>query len=279
VLLRACRPQQWVKNLLVAIAPAAAGALTRRGVPADVFGAFVAFCALSSATYLVNDVRDREQDRLHPRKRHRPIASGALSTKTALRVARLLVLAGLVVSFAVRPLLAGVACCYLALTMSYSLWWRHVIVLDVLAVAGGFLLRAVAGGVAAHVALSRSFLIVASACALFLVAGKRYAELADGGAARATLARYSPRLLRLLFTGAAAVGCAAYARWAFGRADPSVWFELSTLPFVLCVTRYVALLGAGEGEVPEELLLRDLPLLTCTLVWAALFASGAYAAP
>jgi decaprenyl-phosphate phosphoribosyltransferase len=272
--------------VLVAIAPAAAGALTRPAVMFEVAAAFLAFCLLSSATYLVNDVRDREQDRRHPRKRTRPIAAGELSPRGALRIAALLAPLGLLVSLAVRPSLALVGMGYLALTTSYSMWWRHVVIVDIVAVAGGFVLRAVAGGAAAAVALSRPFLLVTSACAVFLVAGKRYAELAgagpraatEAGATRATLRRYSRRLLRRLLAAAATLGAVAYARWAFARPDVGPWLELSMVPFVMWLGRYAVMLGAGGGEAPEELILRDPPLLALAAVWVVLFAGGVYVA-
>ena len=282
ILLQACRPKQWVKNVLVAIAPAAAGALTRPSVVVHALGAFVAFCLLASATYLFNDIRDREQDRRHPRKRHRPIAAGELSPGGARRIAIVLAAAGLTVSVAVRPDLALVAIGYLALTTGYSVWWRRIVVLDIAAVAAGFLLRAVAGGVATGVPLSRSFLAVSTACAVFLVTGKRYAELMDAntrGTTRATLRRYSPRALRGVLAGAAAVGCIAYTRWAFERPDLGPWFALSTVPFVAWLGRYASMLRVGAGEAPEELILRDRGLLSLSALWAVLFLVGVYAAP
>jgi decaprenyl-phosphate phosphoribosyltransferase len=277
--LRAARPRQWVKNVLVGIAPGAAGALTNPAVVARVLGTFVAFCLLASAAYLLNDVRDREQDRRHPRKRHRPIAAGELAPRGATRIATLMAILGVALSAALRPTLAVVAIGYLALTTSYSIWWRHIVVADIVAVAGGFLLRALAGGIVAEVPLSRSFLIVTGACALFLVAGKRYAELADVGArraTRATLGRYSRRLLRFLLGGAAALGCLAYAHWAFTRPALGPWFELSTLPFALWLGRYGMMLGAGAGQAPEELVLRDPALLAIGALWVLLFMVGVY---
>jgi decaprenyl-phosphate phosphoribosyltransferase len=281
ILLQACRPKQWVKNVLVAIAPAAAGALTRPSAVVQALAAFVAFCLLASATYLVNDVRDREQDRCHPRKRYRPVAAGQLSSRGAKRIATVLAVLGLTISFAVRLDLGVVAIGYLTLTIGYSVWWRRVFVLDIVAVAGGFLLRAVAGGAATGVPLSSSFLVVSAACAVFLVAGKRYAELADagaGGATRATLRRYSPKVLRYLLLGAAALGCLAYARWAFERPDLGPWFSLSAVPFILWLGRYASLLRAGAGEAPEELILRDHGLLVLGTLWAVLFLVGVHAA-
>jgi decaprenyl-phosphate phosphoribosyltransferase len=279
VLLRACRPRQWVKNALVAVAPGAAGALTRPAVVTEILGAFVAFCALSSATYLLNDVRDRELDRRHPVKRSRPVAAGELTPRGALRIGAAMGLFGLALSALVQPRLAVVAVCYLVLTTSYSILWRRVAIADIVAIAGGFVLRAAAGGAATNVPLSRSFLIVTSACALFLVAGKRYAELTAAGtrrATRATLRRYSRRLLRRLIGGAAALGCVAYARWAFWRSGVGPWFELSMIPFVLWLGRYAVLLGAGAGESPEELILGDRSLVALGGIWLILLIGGVY---
>jgi decaprenyl-phosphate phosphoribosyltransferase len=281
VLLRACRPRQWAKNLLVVIAPGAAGVLTRTAVLADVIVAFVAFCLLSSATYLVNDVRDREQDRRHPSKRTRPVASGQLSPATALRLAGAGAALGVTLGVAIRPSFGAVAVCYLALTTSYSFLWRNVVIADIVVIAAGFVLRAVAGGLAAGVALSYSFLLVTSACALFVVAGKRHAELDEVGArsaTRATLHRYSRSLLRWLLVAAALLGCLAYARWAFARPELGPWYELSMVPFVLWLGRYAMLLGAGAGQEPAALILQDRALLALSALWVVLFACGVYGA-
>jgi decaprenyl-phosphate phosphoribosyltransferase len=278
--LRACRPRQWLKNLVVALPPAAAGVLTSGSAVAKVCGAFVAFCLLSSATYLINDVRDRDSDRRHPRKRFRPVAAGELSTSCALSTAGVLAAAGVCLSLAIRPVFAAVAVCYLALTLSYSLIWREVVVADILVVATGFLVRAAAGGVAVDVRLSRSFLIVTSACALFLVAGKRYAEVRERGhhPVRQTLRRYSRRSLRLLVLGAAAVGVIAYAWWAFTRPAQGPWIPLSLVPFALWLCRYAGVLGSGAGEAPEDLILRDRGLLWAGAAWTLLFMIGLYGA-
>jgi decaprenyl-phosphate phosphoribosyltransferase len=279
-LLRACRPRQWLKSLVVVLPPAAAGVLTRGSALAEVCGAFVVFCLLSSATYLVNDVRDLDSDRRHPRKRFRPIAAGELSPSRALRAAAILAISGVCLALAIRPAFALVAVCYLALTLSYSLIWREVIVADILVVATGFLLRAVGGGVAADVRLSRSFLIVTSACALFLVAGKRYAEAREQGqrATRLTLSRYTTRSLRLLVLGAAATGAIAYAWWVFTRPASGPWIPLSLIPFVLWLGRYTGVLGLGAGEAPEELIFRDRGLLIAGAAWTLLFMLGIYGA-
>ncbi len=276
---RACRPRQWIKNALVVIGPAAAGVLTQSNVALAVLGAFVTFCLLSSSTYLMNDVRDLESDRLHKRKRLRPIAAGELSPRRALRIAALLAALGLVLAFAVRPTLALVGVAYLLLTASYSLLWRQIVIADIVAVALGFVLRSIAGAVAAGVPVSRSFLIVTTACALFVVAGKRHAELGDrgeDGTARATLDAYNARMLRFILLGAALLACLAYARWAFARHEVGPWFELSMVPFVLWLGRYWGILSAGRGEAPEELVLADPGLIVLGAAWTLMFVGGAY---
>jgi decaprenyl-phosphate phosphoribosyltransferase len=279
VLLRACRPRQWSKNLLVLAAPAAAGLIDTPLIAAQVAGAFLALCMISSATYLVNDVRDRDQDRLHPRKRTRPVATGELSPAAALRWAAVLALGGIALAGLVRPGLAAVAVGYLALTACYSLWLRRVVVLDILAIAAGFVLRAVAGGVATDIYLSRWFVIVTACCAIFLVAAKRFAELSEGigGArARATLRRYSLGGLRLVLLTSAGLGGLAYTGWAFTRPAHLVWYGLSIAPLLLWLARYASLIGTGAGQAPEELILRDRTLLALSVAWGILFLGGVY---
>jgi decaprenyl-phosphate phosphoribosyltransferase len=279
VLLRGCRPRQWSKNVLVLAAPCAAGVVARPHVAAEVVAALVVFCLLSSATYLINDVRDLEQDRLHPRKRTRPVAAGELSAHAAVWAAGIMGLAGVATATAVRPAFGAVGCGYLILTASYSLWWRRVVVADIVAIAAGFVLRAVAGGVATDVYLSRWFLLVTSWCAVFLVVGKRYAELGGGtipSLTRTTLRRYSAGCLRLLLVTAAALASVAYAGWAFTRPEHVLWYGLSMAPFVLWLVRYAVLLGKGAGQAPEELILRDRALLALSVVWALLFVGSVY---
>jgi decaprenyl-phosphate phosphoribosyltransferase len=248
-------------------------------VAAQVAGAFAVLCLVSSATYLVNDVRDREQDRLHPTKRNRPIAAGQLSTRTALAVAAALALTGIAAGVAITPGLGVLALGYLLLTASYSVWWRRVVVVDILAIAAGFVLRALAGGVATDVYLSRWFVMVTASCAVFLVAAKRYAELREQNGrapARATLKLYSASSLRLTLVAAASAAGVAYISWAVTRPAHVVWYALSVAPFLLWLARYASLVGAGAGQAPEELILRDRTLLALGVVWAALFLGGVY---
>ncbi|MBV8432398.1 MAG: decaprenyl-phosphate phosphoribosyltransferase [Solirubrobacterales bacterium] len=278
-LLRACRPRQWLKNGVVLIAPASAGALGRPGAAPALLAAFAAFCLMASATYLINDVRDRDGDRRHPRKRLRPIAAGQVSVPTALAAAAGLAVVSLAIALSVSPTLAVVIVGYAALTCSYSLLWREVVFMDVVVIAAGFVFRAAAGAAAVNIPLSRPFLVVTSACALFLIAGKRHAELMGLGqrpAARATLRRYSERGLRLLLLGSAGVACLAYAGWSQSRPTAGPWLGLSLVPFVLWIGRYAARVRDGAGEAPEELILRDTGLAALSVLWSLLFLIGIY---
>ena len=279
VLLRACRPRQWSKNLLVLAAPAAAGMIDEPLVAAQAAGAFVVLCLVSSATYLVNDVRDREQDRVHPRKRLRPVAAGELAPRAALAWAAVLAVLGVALGTAITPGLGAVAVGYLLLTASYSLWLRKIVVLDVLAIAAGFVLRAVAGGVATDIYLSRWFVIVTGCLAVFLVAAKRYAELREhdgNGAARATLRSYSLDGLRRVLLASAGLGGVAYIGWALTRPSHLVWYGLSIIALLGWLARYAKLIGAGAGQAPEELILGDRELLALSVAWGILFLGGVY---
>ncbi len=278
------RPKQWVKNALVIAAAGAAGSLGRDDVPVRVGLACVAFCLLASGIYAINDVRDAPEDRLHPRKRHRPIAAGELDPRVATVFGATLVLGGLALATSVRPLLGVVALAYAALTVSYTVALRYIPVLDIAAIAGGFVLRAVAGGVAAPVALSKWFVLVVTAAAVLVAAGKRQAELrrteASGVTGRRVLRAYGAARLRLIVAGSAAVTLFAYSVWAF--ALPTVggfpWRPLTIIPFAACLLRYVALIRAGGGEAPEELLLSDRWLLVAGATWLVVFALGVHAA-
>ena len=236
-------------------------------------------CLVSSATYLVNDVRDREQDRLHPSKCRRPIASGELAPRVALAIAAGFAAAGIALGTTIMPLLGAVAVCYLLLTASYSLWWRRVAVLDILAIAAGFVVRALAGGVATDIYLSRWFVLVTGFCAIYLVAAKRLAELREQrGAAplRPTLRRYSARALELVLGASAAFAASAYLSWAFTRPSHIALYVLSIVPFLLWLVRYAVLVAAGAGQAPEELILRDRALLALGAAWCVLFLGSVY---
>jgi decaprenyl-phosphate phosphoribosyltransferase len=274
------RPRQWIKNLLVIAAPAAAGALGHDDVPVRVCLACAAFCMLASGIYAINDVRDAEEDRLHPRKRFRPVAAGELSPRAATTTGIASIAAGLLLCVGIRPLLGLVGLGYVLLTVSYTMLWRHVAGLDVLAVAGGFVLRAVGGGVAAPVTLSSWFLLVITFGAILAAAGKRHSELSRPGrltdSGRAVLRRYSPIGLQLILFGSALAALIAYCAWAFAvpPIDGVPWRPLTILPFALALLRYGWHLRRGSGEAPEDVLLNDWRLQLISLVWLILFAFG-----
>jgi decaprenyl-phosphate phosphoribosyltransferase len=277
----ATRPRQWTKNLLVLAAPAAAGIATQPAVLARMSLALTAFCAAAAATYLVNDLADRDEDRLHPAKRTRPLAAGLVSPLLAATSAVALALAGLTVALATSPRFAVALASYLAVTTSYSLGLRRVAVVELGMVASGFVIRVIAGGLATGVPVSQWLLIVVSFGALFVVAGKRHGDLAvlggDPGRARAALSAYTAGYLRFVVTLAAAVMLIAYCLWAFTvGVRHGVLAELSVLPLTLGVLRYGLLLESGAGGAPEEILLRDHALLVLSLMWAAVYGLGIY---
>ncbi len=283
-LISLARPRQWVKNALVIAAPGAAGALGHDDVPQRVLAACVAFCLLSAGVYALNDVRDRHEDRRHPRKRLRPVAAGEIAARDAAAAGAAWIACGLILCAVVTPLLALVGAGYVALTISYSWAWRHIVVLDLIALAGGFVLRAIAGGVAAPVALSRWFVLVVTCVAVAVAAGKRLAELrraaGAGRPARVVLRRYSDRGLRLVLSGAVSGALFAYCVWAFELSDIDgiPWRLFTVLPFCACLLRYESLARAGAGEAPEDLLISDRVIVLSAFSWLALFALSVSAA-
>jgi decaprenyl-phosphate phosphoribosyltransferase len=281
-LLVTARPRQWMKNVLVFGAPVTGGVLLQPTALVKTLVAFVALSLVASGGYYVNDIVDREMDQRHPRKRHRPIAAGRLPLGVAAAVAVLLLAVGLVVAFlGAGPELLAVICAYVAVAVAYTLVLRGVVLLDIAAVAGCFVLRAVAGGVAVGVPLSSWFLIVACFGALFIAAGKRRSEHISLGPQRGdhrrTLDEYSDQYLRYLLSSSSTVTIAAYCLWAFegtaGRNPPS---GLSIVPFVLGIYRYGMLLEAGQGGTPEELILHDRWLQAFGLLWVLLVGAGVY---
>ncbi|MEX2660235.1 MAG: decaprenyl-phosphate phosphoribosyltransferase [Acidimicrobiales bacterium] len=281
---RLLRPRQWVKGVLVLAAPAAAGVLHEPGVLAETALAFVAFSLAASGTYCLNDASDVESDRAHPTKRFRPVAEGSVSVAAA----RLLGIGLLVGSVAVAAVAGGwrlplVILGYVALTTSYTVWLKHIAVVDLAAVAAGFVLRAIAGAVATDVEVSDWFLIVASFGSLFMVAGKRSAELGEEGEVsshRRVLSMYSAAYLTYVRSVASGVTLLAYTLFAFEKADLSAaaipWFELSIVPFGLAILRYAQRLDQGAGGAPEDVVLRDRALQVLGLCWAVLAAIGVY---
>jgi decaprenyl-phosphate phosphoribosyltransferase len=240
--LRSMRPKQWTKNLLVVAAPLAAGDLGEPGVLGPTVLAFLAFCAASSATYLVNDCADVEADRMHPRKQTRPIAAGELSVRAALGVAAALLVVGV-------------------------------------GLAALFLMRAVAGGLAAALPISDWFLMVAGFGSLFIVAGKRYSELHSLGSeagTRRSLVRYTDSYLRFVWSIAAAVTVTSYCLWAFENASETgvPWHTLSILPFVVGLLRYAVDIDAGTAAEPEDIVWRDRVLQGIGVLWLVVLTLG-----
>jgi len=283
-LLRAARPKQWFKNVLVLAAPGAAGVLLRPPVLSVVALAFLALCLVASGTYFLNDAGDVEADRAHPTKRRRPIAAGIVPVRLALAVGVALMLAGFAVAFTVGWIFLLVVVLYVGLSSAYTLSLKHVAVVDIAVIASFFVLRAVAGGVAADVAISRWFLIVASFGSLFVVAGKRYGESLDlgeqRGSVRATLTLYSPDYLRFVWTMAAGVTLTAYCLWAFeqvpARVETFPFYELSIVPFGLFVLRYALMVESGRASAPEDVILGDRTLQLLGLAWVIVFGAGVY---
>lgn len=278
-LVRLARPKQWMKNVLVIAAPGAAGVLGNGTALFRTAIAFVCFCLAASGTYFLNDALDVDADRRHPTKRHRPIASAEVSVRNAITGGVLLLAAAIALSFAARWQLSLVVGGYLVQTVVYSIWLKHEAVLDLACVASGFVLRTIAGGVAVGVTISPWFLIVAGSASLFMVTGKRHAEMMElgdsAGGHRLTLSMYSREFLSYVRAVSSSVTVLAYCLWAFEKSAAvgnPVWFELSIVPFVLGILRYALLLEQGRGGAPEELVLADRVLLVMGAVWALFFA-------
>jgi 4-hydroxybenzoate polyprenyltransferase len=270
--LAAIRPRQWTKNLLLFAGIIFAARLGDASRWAEAIAAFAAYCAASSASYLVNDIRDAPHDRLHPVKRSRPIARGELTS----RAASVLAVGLVAVSFAlVVPLgSASIAflCAFLVLQASYTLALKHVVLIDVMTIGGLFVLRAAAGAAAVHVRISPWLLLCTALLALFLALAKRRGELVLVGAeatpGRPVLEGYSLALVDQLITVVAASTVISYCLYTFTARDSKAM--MITIPFVVFgVFRYLLLMhGRDLGEEPEEVLLRDAPILLCIAGWA-----------
>ena len=284
-LLVEARPKQWIKNLLVFAAPGAAGVLDDPGNLGRTVAAFVCFCLAASGTYFLNDAADVEADRRHPKKRLRPVAAGEIPVGTARVLGVLGIAAAVVGALAVATNLAIVVASYVALTTIYSHWMKHVAVLDVVGVAAGFVLRAIAGATAVDVPISDWFFIVTSFGSLLMVVGKRRAEGEelgeDAAEFRPTLGMYPAPYLAQLQTVSVSVVLVGYCLWAFEKASLSSasipWFEISIAPFVVAVLRYALLLDTGHGGAPEDVVMGDRMLLATGAVWALAFVIGVYA--
>jgi len=281
--LRTMRPKQWVKNVLVLAAPFTSGFAFQGSVALDLAIAFVAFSLAASGVYLVNDARDVEADRAHPTKRNRPIAAGIVPVPVAYGVATVLFAAALVLSQFASLQLLIVLVVYVAVQLAYCFWLKHQPVVDICIVASGFLIRAIAGGVATGIPLSQWFLLVAGFGSLFMVAGKRYAEMMlaerTGAKIRKSLESYSPSYLRFVWGLSATVMIMTYGLWAFEIREAhhnSVWSVISIVPFVVAVLRYSVDVDNGDGGAPDEIALGDRVLQVLAVLWIAMLTLAVY---
>jgi 4-hydroxybenzoate polyprenyltransferase len=267
------RPRQWTKNLLLFAGIIFAAKVGDAGRWGEALAAFAAYCAASSASYLVNDVRDAQHDREHPAKRSRPIARGELSPRLAEVLAALLILSAILLA---APLgLASILflCTFFALQAAYTLALKHIVLLDVMTIGGLFVVRAAAGAAAVEVRISPWLLLCTALLALFLALAKRRGELVLVGAestpGRPVLEGYSLALVDQLVTIVAASTVISYCLYTFTARDSKAM--MITIPFVVFgVFRYLLLMHRRDlGEEPEEVLLRDLPILVCIAGWVA----------
>jgi decaprenyl-phosphate phosphoribosyltransferase len=282
--LKTMRPKQWVKNILVLAAPFAGGVLFNGGMALHLVVAFAAFSLAASGIYLVNDANDVEADRVHPTKRRRPIAAGIVPVRLAFAVAVVLLVAAIAVSLLASLQLTVVVCVYVAVQLAYCFWLKHQPVLDICIVASGFLLRAVAGGAATGIPLSQWFLLSAGFGSLFMVAGKRYAEIIlaerTGAKIRKSLESYSGSYLRFVWALSATVLITTYSLWAFDiglEQHNTVWSVISIVPFVIAVLRYSVDVDSGNGGAPEEIALGDRVLQALALLWVTTLVLTVYA--
>jgi 4-hydroxybenzoate polyprenyltransferase len=281
-LVKALRPGQWIRNGLVffplVFSVQVAWSLNNLdpvpGLAVRLLVLFAAFCALSSAVYLFNDLADREADRQHPVKRLRPIASGKVRVPTALTILAVLAAAGLAAMVLVEQVLGAIGLLYLAINAAYSLGVKRIVMLDVLAVASGYLIRAVAGAVAIGVTPSPWLYVTTGTGALFIVLGRRYAEarLAGESAAgqRPVLSKYAGAFIGQCITISAAAAWLSYTLYTVEAKNlPENNTMLLTLPMVTFgLFRYLYLLNTSrKAEAPEQMILRDAPLVLSILCW------------
>lgn len=267
----ALRVRQWTKNLLVFAGIVFAAKLDDPVRWLEAIACFVAYCAASSAAYLVNDVRDMEADRAHPVKRLRPIASGELAPRVALWLAVALGLLSLLAVIPLGPASVALLALFAALQAAYTLSLKHVVLVDVFAIAALFVIRASAGAVAVDVPISPWLYLCTGLLALFIALGKRRAELvlveSRETPGRRVLDGYTLPLIDQLVTIVASATIAAYALYTFTARDSSTL--MATIPFVVFgIFRYLLLLHRHEaGEEPEQVLLRDAPILAAVVLW------------
>ena len=278
--LRLVRPKQWTKNGFVLAGVVFAGKVDSTTQVAHALLAFAIFCALSGAVYAANDVLDVEEDRKHPLKRFRPVASGAVSPGSALVFAAVLAIAALAVGFLVLPVGVGIAgVAYLVLQVFYTIILKHTAILDVMSISAGFVIRALAGVAAVGVAISPWLIVCTGLLTLFLGFSKRRHELAVLGDIASThrknLREYSVELLDEMMNIMVSATIIAYTMYTF-FAHQDRWM-MASIPFVVYgVFRYMLLVHRDGGGNPDTLLLRDRPLQITLLLWIAVVMTVIY---
>lgn len=286
-MLKALRPQQWVKNLSLFASIIFTGQLFNLNLFLLSVLGFIVFCILSSASYLLNDIVDAPLDRLHPEKKHRPIASGALPSHRAFEIFAILSILGLVSAFLLSTSFFLISATFLILHILYSLYLKKVAVLDILAIAVSFILRVFAGEVLTGFHLSVWLLLTVVFLALFIATSKRKSELElIGATTRPSLMHYKERLLDFYASTFANSTLITYALYAYldvpprfeniggllSEVNPTLlgrkWMMI-TIPFVVIgIMRYAQLIYEKQaGERPEKLITSDIPLITSILMW------------
>lgn len=275
-----------MKNVLVFAAPGALGVLNEWGPLWKTFVVFISFCLTASGTYYWNDIKDVAQDKLHPKKRFRPIASGEVPLPLARVVGTALLVGGPLVAASIRLEAGAIVALYALLTISYSTWLKHVALLDLAIVASGFVLRAMSGAAGTETPMSNWFVLCTTFGSFFIVAGKRYAELVEmgdnAGTTRASLKDYTVSYLRQLLVVSCTATVVTYCMWAFENAtnaDEVLPFHaLSIVPMVLALLRYLMVLENGGGGAPEEVFLRDRSIQLYGFVWVVVYGLAVYVA-
>ena len=294
-ILRLIRPRQWIKNFAVFASITFAGELFDFPILSNVIGAFIVFCGLSSATYIINDIFDVEKDRLHPFKKFRPIAHGDIPISFGISFAILLIVISLAFAKQITPTFFAISCVYLMIQFLYSYFLKSLAVVDILAIASGYILRVYGGEFASGYHISVWLLLTTISISLFLAVGKRRSELtllsatkdANIAATRKSLSHYSDRLLDVYASIFATSTFISYSLFTFlenpggfklslGALVPSdlsafferKWLMITILPVVYGLMRYIQdIYEKNEGESPERVLLSDKPLLATVIIW------------
>lgn len=297
-ILRLVRPRQWIKNFAVFASITFAGELFDVPIFLNVAGAFIVFCGLSSATYIINDIFDIEKDRLHPFKKFRPLANRDIPVSFGISFAILLIVASLALAKSITPTFFAISIVYLFIQFLYSSFLKSIAVLDILVIASGYILRVYGGEFASGFHISVWLLLTTISISLFLAVGKRRSELtllsvtkdANITATRKTLSHYSDRLLDVYASIFATSTFISYSLFTFlenpigFKLNLSVlvpdnlsvfferkWLMITIIPVVYGLMRYIQdIYEKHEGESPERVLLSDIPLLTSVIVWVIL---------